>query len=132
MGASDLVTHLQSLYGDTCGDVKSDQGGNSGCAPLPHENPDVAATGLPPKTGEQALCEWRSALFVSKGVPQQQADMVAARLLERDRDMDTRRSCAERQQFTRGRCALRKQPFGGGGIEVLHRCSGFKLSEVSA
>jgi len=80
---------------------------------------------------EVRLCEGRARLFVSKGVAGSQADLLACRLLWRDRGMDDRRSCAECASFEDGRCQQYRQPFGGGGIEVLHRCMGFKLEGVS-
>jgi hypothetical protein len=75
---------------------------------------------------EVELVFLRTASFVSRGVPMNDADALACHLVERDRTFDDRRSCAECFQLARGRCRLGLQPFGGGGVEVLHRCSEFK------
>lgn len=74
----------------------------------------------------------RAQAFVAKGVPAQQADILASRLMRRDRELDDRRSCAECASFEHGCCLQYRQPFGGGGVEVLHRCAGFKESERRA
>jgi hypothetical protein len=75
---------------------------------------------------EVELVTVRTASFVSRGVPMNDADALACHLVERDRTLDDRRSCAECFQLARGRCRLGLQPFGGGGVEVLHRCFEFK------
>lgn len=75
---------------------------------------------------EVELVTVRTASFVSRGVSLTDADVLACHLVERDRTLDDRRSCAECLQLARGRCRLGLQPFGGGGVEVLHRCSEFK------
>ena len=75
---------------------------------------------------ELELVTVRTVSFVSRGVSLTDADVLACHLVERDRTFDDRRSCAECLQLARGRCRLGLQPFGGGGVEVLHRCSEFK------
>ncbi len=75
---------------------------------------------------EVELASSRIASFVSRGVPMNDADVLACRLVDRDRTFDDRRSCAECMYLNRGRCQRGLQPFGGGGVEVLHRCSEFK------
>lgn len=75
---------------------------------------------------EVELVTVRTVSFVSRGVSLTDADVLACHLVERDRTFDDRRSCAECLQLARGRCRLGLQPFGGGGVEVLHRCSEFK------
>ena len=67
--------------------------------------------------------------FHDKGIAGHDAAVLANRLVKRDRQLDDRRSCGECASFYGGRCLQHKQPFGGGGIEVLHRCYGFKKME---
>ncbi len=74
---------------------------------------------------EVELAKQRTALFVSRGVPYAGADLLACRLVKRDRQGDDRRSCAECALMLRGRCQRGLQPFGGGGVEILHRCKQF-------
>ena len=75
---------------------------------------------------EVELALVRTTAFVSRGLPYTDADILACQLVERDRKLDDRRSCAECLYFARGRCQRSLQPFGGGGVEVLHRCYEFK------
>lgn len=75
---------------------------------------------------EVELASARIASFVSRGIPMDDADVLACCLVDRDRTFDDRRSCAECLHLNRGRCQRGLQPFGGGGVEVLHRCSEFK------
>lgn len=75
---------------------------------------------------EIELVTLRTVSFVSRGVPTNDAEVLACHLVERDRTFDDRRSCAECWHLRRGLCLLDRQPFGGGGVEVLHRCSAFK------
>lgn len=70
----------------------------------------------------------RAKAFSNKGIEPMGADMLAGRLRRRDREMDNRRSCAECVHFYIGGCQRHREPFGGGGVEVLHRCQGFELS----
>ena len=67
----------------------------------------------------------RTRQFIRRGVPEQIADELACRLVERDRQEDTRRTCAECRAFRNGGCIQGKRPVCGGGVEVLHQCQGF-------
>jgi len=78
---------------------------------------------------EAALHARRVQSFQAKGIADHQAATVADSLVKRDRQLDDRRSCAECASFAQGCCLQYRQPFGGGGVEVLHRCHGFKESE---
>ena len=79
---------------------------------------------------EVLLCMERTRQFVRRGVPELIADTLACRLVERDRQEDTRRSCAECRAFRNGGCVQGKQPVCGGSVEVLHRCKTFIDPEV--
>lgn len=72
----------------------------------------------------------RTGDFIRRGVPDRLADMLACRLVQRDRDQDDRRSCAECRAFRNGECIQGKVPVCGGGVEVLHRCKTFIDPEV--
>ncbi len=74
---------------------------------------------------EVQACKQRTIIFMERGVPERQADDLACRLVRRDREVDDRRSCAECLAFADGTCVQGKQPVGGGGTEVLHRCGSF-------
>ena len=74
---------------------------------------------------EVLLCMERTRQFVRRGVPELIADELACRLVERDRQEDTRRTCAECRAFRNGGCIQGKRPVCGGGVEVLHQCQGF-------
>lgn len=76
-------------------------------------------------TQDSPLNDSRRQMFIAKGVSKDDAQVLAMRLFERDERWDDRRSCAECTNFEYGHCLVRRQPFGGGGIEVLHRCQGF-------
>ena len=80
---------------------------------------------------EVLLCMERTRQFVRRGVPELIADELACRLVERDRQEDTRRSCAECRAFRNGGCVQGKQPVCGGDVEVLHRCRTFIEKENS-
>ncbi|KAA0893067.1 hypothetical protein [Pusillimonas sp. ANT_WB101] len=67
--------------------------------------------------------------FESKGIESDTATWLAEKLTTRDMQMDDRRSCAECSSFYGNRCIQHRQPFGGGGVEVLHRCKGFKANQ---
>lgn len=69
--------------------------------------------------------------FEAKGIPTDDAKWLASKLTIRDDKLDDRKSCAECQSFYGSRCIQRREPFGGGGVEVLHRCDGFKQNEWS-
>lgn len=77
------------------------------------------------ETAIQRTCD-----FVRRGVPDRLADMIACRLVQRDRDQDDRRSCAECRAFQDGACIKGKAPVCGGGVEVLHRCKTYIDPEV--
>ena len=77
------------------------------------------------------LCEARAQAFTAKGVPSDEADRLACSLMRRDRQLDDRRSCAECMSFHAGRCLQRITPIGETTLHTLHRCKGFKLSEVT-
>ena len=79
---------------------------------------------------ETLHCMERIRQFVRRGVPEAVADDLACRLVQRDRDQDDRRSCAECRAFRNGACVQGKVPFCGGGVEVLHRCKTFIDPEV--
>ncbi|UHL62752.1 hypothetical protein LSG25_11720 [Paralcaligenes sp. KSB-10] len=87
------------------------------------DNPNWSTPAWTEQEGE--LCMERLRQFEAKGIPSFQAEKAACRLVYRDRQDDDRRSCAECASFYGGRCVQGKQPFSGGGIEVLHRCKGF-------
>ena len=67
--------------------------------------------------------------LMAKGITAQSADMLARSLIQRDRQLDDRRSCAECMSFHAGTCLQRITPIGETSIYTLHRCRGFKLSE---
>ena len=62
----------------------------------------------------------------AKGIPAQSADALASRLVERDRQLDDRRSCVECLSFQDGNCLQRITPIGEITIYTLHRCTGFQ------
>jgi len=68
--------------------------------------------------------------FMAKGIAAQSADMLARSLMQRDRQLDDRRSCAECKSFHKGQCLQRITPIGETSIYTLHRCRGFELNEV--
>lgn len=74
---------------------------------------------------EVLLAKQRIELFVLRGVPFANADVLACRLVERDRSGDDRRSCAECVSRSYGRCRHGLEVVGGGGVEALHRCDRF-------
>lgn len=80
---------------------------------------------------EVLRCMERTRQFVRRGVPELIADEMACRLVERDRQDDTRRSCAECGAFRNGGCVQGNQPICGGGVDVLHRCKTFVDSEMN-
>lgn len=68
----------------------------------------------------------RVSLFMRRGLPESDAEELAERCLERDRETDWRdmHACAECQHFQRGhRCATFRH--GALPLAVLHRCPGF-------
>lgn len=79
---------------------------------------------------ETLLCIARTRQFVRRGVPEAIADDLACRLVQRDRDQDDRRSCAECRSLRNGACVQGRVPVCGGGVEVLHRCKTFIDPEV--
>lgn len=96
---------------------------------------DEPPDGVPDQYGhwsdsETLLCMERTRQFVRRGVPEAIADDLACRLVQRDRNQDDRRSCAECRAFRNGGCVQGKQPVCGGGVEVLHRCKTFIDPEV--
>ena len=66
----------------------------------------------------------RVTLFATRGVPLTVAERLIYRLAQRDQELDDRRSCAECGMHDHG-CMRGLEPFGGGGVMVLHRCKGF-------
>lgn len=74
---------------------------------------------------EMARLQSRQARFKASGVGEIAAQAVAWRLIERDRDRDDRRSCAECRHQSYEHCRKGLFPVGGFGIEILHRCRGF-------
>jgi hypothetical protein len=74
---------------------------------------------------ETRLAKQRAALFVLRGLVLADADALACSLVERDRNRDDRRSCADCDSRSYGRCRHRLVVVGGGGVEVLHRCNRF-------
>lgn len=76
--------------------------------------------------GSAAIFAERVRAFEAKGIASDDAKGVAKRLVIRDQQLDDRKSCAECVSYHVGRCSQNRQPFGGGGVEVLHRCGGFR------
>ena len=105
---------------------KPDVDTQADAAPRPN-NPKLHDPADPMTDSEQRLVEKWVGRFTGKGIPMLKARKVAERLVRRDRQLDDRRSCVECESFRARRCIQGRQPFGGGGIEVLHRCSGFRL-----
>ncbi|HEU0228930.1 MAG TPA: hypothetical protein VFR20_00015 [Burkholderiaceae bacterium] len=95
-------------------------------APRPN-NPKLRDITEPVSDADQRLVDMSVRRFAGKGIPMLKARKLAERLLRALREDDDRRSCAECESFRAGRCVQGRQPFGGGGIEVLHRCTGFRL-----
>lgn len=75
---------------------------------------------------EQARYVLRTRRFITRGVEPGAAQAVAYRLIERDRERDDRRSCAECRHQADERCVRGLYPIGGFDIEILHRCKGFR------
>lgn len=63
--------------------------------------------------------------FQGKGIADDAASALADRLIQRDRQADDRRSCAECGSFYAGRCKRHLSPIGESTIHTLHRCKGF-------
>ena len=80
---------------------------------------------------EAALYTARLQSFQGKGVSDDAAAKLAARLVERDRQLDDRRVCAECVHWHAGRCLVGLYPAGWSDTYTLHRCKGFQLNEVS-
>ena len=80
---------------------------------------------------EAALYAERLQSFQGKGIANDSAAAVAVRLVERDRQLDDRRSCAECDGFYAGRCKHHLSPIGESTMQTLHRCKRFtpELSE---
>ena len=74
---------------------------------------------------EVATAKHRTADFVRRGVPERVGDLIACRLVQRDREQDDRRSCAECHALHDGACILGRSPVGGDGVLALHRCGDF-------
>jgi len=75
---------------------------------------------------EAALSARRVQLFQDKGISDHEAAAMARRLVQRDRELDDRRSCAECSSFHAGICRQRITPIGETTIYTLHRCKGFQ------
>ena len=152
-GVGDNQTNLNNPSGDSClGLLGSPPALILGNSPTPDDakpqgDPPVVEVNSPADTpvdppddvpdqyghwseSEVLLCMERTRQFVRRGVPELIADELACRLVERDRQEDTRRSCAECRAFRNGGCVQGKQPVCGGGVEVLHRCKTFIDPEV--
>lgn len=76
---------------------------------------------------ETALYAARLQAFQGKGIADDDAATLANRLIERDRQLDDRRNCAECSGFYAGRCKHRLSPIGESTIQTLHRCKGFRV-----
>lgn len=74
---------------------------------------------------EAALYAARLQSFQGKGIADAAASTLADRLIQRDRQADDRRSCAECDGFYALRCKRHLSPIGESTIHTLHRCKGF-------
>lgn len=80
------------------------------------------------QTGQEtALYTARLQAFQSKGIADDDAETLANRLIERDRQLDDRRSCAECSGYYADRCKYHLSPIGESTIQTLHRCKGFTV-----
>lgn len=79
---------------------------------------------------DTAIFANRVRTFEAKGIASDDAEGLARRLTIRDQQLDDRKSCAECVSYHVGRCSQNRQPFGGGGVEVLHRCGGFRAIKL--
>lgn len=84
-------------------------------------------TGPEPTEKEAVLYAERLYLFQSKGIADDAASTLASRLIERDRQLDDRRSCGECAAYYTGRCKRGLYPIGESTIQTLHRCKGFTV-----
>jgi hypothetical protein len=81
--------------------------------------------------GLEMIRQDRIKAFQAKGISTDDANWLAGRLEKRDREWDDRKSCGECASFYGSLCIQHKEPFGGGGIEVLHRCKVFKPDRMT-
>jgi len=72
------------------------------------------------------------------GWPAAEAEMLAERLVIRDRDIDDRVNCTDCQHYRPGRCGNHRQAglnvadIGRDWVRLLQRCSGFKPQGATA
>ena len=88
-------------------------------------------TTRPIEASVDPLREARVSLFRGKGLSTNEAERLADILAERDSTLDNRRACLECAGLHEGRCLQGRYPLGQADIFTLHRCTGFKPSEVS-
>ena len=67
---------------------------------------------------------FRSALFVRRGLPHDDAERLGDRLATRDYQRDDRRACAECSNLQRGNTCFKKHPVL---TTQLMRCDGFQF-----
>lgn len=70
------------------------------------------------------LTKRRTIMIESRRIASAEASRLAARLLERDQDLDDRKMCIECTQLVGNYCRSSLEPIGGGRT-VLHRCIKF-------
>lgn len=70
--------------------------------------------------------------LMAKGISGHDADILTCQLMRRNRQLDDRRSCAECASFHAGSCRQRITPIGETTIHTLHRCKGFKHTEMAS
>jgi hypothetical protein len=70
------------------------------------------------------ITEHRRIMFESRRIPSVEASRLAARLFDRDQDLDDRKMCIECAQLVGNYCHSERAPVGGGRT-VLHRCIDF-------
>ena len=72
----------------------------------------------------QLTTKRRTIMIESRRIASAEASRLAARLLERDQDLDDRKMCIECTQLVGNYCRSSLEPIGGGRT-VLHRCIKF-------
>lgn len=91
------------------------------------DSPSMTLSYSREKELQAALTAERMMLFEGKGIATQEAQALANRLSERDRQQDDRRSCAECKHWYAGRCKIARYPIGESTIQTLHRCKGLTV-----
>jgi hypothetical protein len=72
----------------------------------------------------QLTTKRRTIMIENRRIASAEASRLAARLLERDQDLDDRKMCIECTQLVGNHCRSSLEPIGGGRT-VLHRCIKF-------